>query len=338
MEARRSHILVPTRVQMGAMSRNFMNEHSFIDGVNMNFADGLGELPTNWSTSMPSTQLPIVSSSIERIHSSSLNRNIQPFRSSSNSAIPSQQSPAIYGLSKVSLTTLWMRLYPSMNFDIGQDSIFRLVTVTTKYIDEYIKERLQLAETLEEMILHSAFIGIKINWTSQNSNVCTESLYLYCIAIHFSSEVELLRLESYSELQIKRYRFLLMNYLSTFFSASVDGKGSKKLFLDILQSSDDEYLIDTIDTDVTLLDKGYNPFVTQNGASNQLSLEKKFGDMIKTPMWFYFLTTLFVLVGAICHIIRSYWYARQTSLLKTHVDTAVCALEDINVEVSDVII
>lgn len=337
VEAYRSHIFVP-RPETGVISRNLKNERVFLNDISPILIDGTSEHPSNGPIFMPSVPFSTASYSIER-NSSSLSPNMKSFSSSGTIEIPSQLSSATYGLSKISLTTLWMRLYPSMNYDIGQNSIYKLINLSRKHIGEYIKERLQPADTLEEMILQSVFIGIRFNLTLQNSTVCTESLYLYCVVIHFSSEVELLRLESYTESQIERYRYLLMNYLSAFFDASADAEEApKNKFLEILQSSDDVYLADTIDMDVTLSDEGYNPFVVQNGPSNRLIMEKKFGDMMKTPMWIFFFTTIFVLVGAICHLIRSYWCAQQASLLKIHIDAAVCALGDIHVEASDVVI
>lgn len=107
----------------------------------------------------------------------------------------------------------------------------------------------------------------------------------------------------------------------------------------MLHNSNDQYLTYATAVDVTVSDMGHNPFETQHDSYQIDSwiVEKKISEMIGTPMWLYFFCTLFVLVGAVYHLIRSYWKAQQTILLKIHVDSTLCALgNDINLEKSSV--
>jgi len=314
---------VPARESLRMLPKSLPTAASDIEGRNL-----LSTLNPA-QTSSPSSILSELSSQ----KPSTINSIQPPVPFSTPSEIPSQRPTTIYGLSKISLTTLFMRLYSSTpNSDITQNSMHKLVILTSEYINEYIKKQLQSVslESLEEMILQVVFVQIKIDFSSQNSTICTESFSSNCDSILLSSEAELLGLDSFNNSQLEKYRFLLMDYLSqSLYNASVDvEEAPKHTFLNMLQNSDDQYLMHTTAVNVTVLDVGYNPFETQYDSYQIDSWidEKKFSDMIETPMWLYFFCTLFVLVGAVYHVIRSYWKAKQTSLLKIHVESTMCAL------------
>lgn len=319
-EACRSHILVRRTLQMVVTSRNKRNRRVFLNDANSSFSDTTSQRSSENTISMPpAVQFP-TTSRIKSLYSPSSIKFETQSRVSSTS----------YGISKISLTTLLIKLYPSMDYDIGEDSIHNLVNLTRKNINEYVEEQLQPTplDSLEEMILQSVFIGIKFNFSSQNSTQCAESSYLYCVSLSLSSEAEILGLDTYSESQIENYRHLLINYLSIFFSdTSVDAEDTPKLsFLDILQNSDDNYLMDIIALDVAILNEGYNPFTTRDSIRNHQIVENTFSEMIQSSMWVFFFSAIFILVGGFFYVARSYWHAQQTALLKIHVETTVDAL------------